>query len=62
MSSDASQRLWLDCFDGGADRICPRALRQREVRIVLEAPYGRPQALVQEFFEIGPMDDYAELL
>ncbi len=35
---------------------------QREVRIVMEAPYGRPRALAPEFFDIGPMDDYAELL
>jgi hypothetical protein len=35
---------------------------QREVRIVLEARQGPGHALQPEFFEIGPMDDYAELL
>jgi hypothetical protein len=35
---------------------------QREIRIVMEAHRKPHQALQPEFFEIGPMGDYAELL
>lgn len=35
---------------------------QREVRIVMEARRPPRQALQPEFLDIGPMDDYAELL
>lgn len=35
---------------------------QREVRIVMEALRPQRQALEPEFLNIGPMDDYAELL
>jgi len=35
---------------------------QREVRIVMEALRPQRQALQPEFLNIGPMDDYAELL